>query len=250
MKYIKIIIMLFVVLILLSSCSNKSETESKDNESKSENTNYVFESVEENTSIEEIGTDESGSINQEEECKFPIAEIEIKKSNIYKMNDTLKLNIAQIDNSVISLNISINNVTISSNLPDGITKDQILYFSEKTDEKGTLLNKKYICVDLLVKNNCDKNIRYMADYGNFVEMNSMGKVIDSCSEVRYQSYYDPATQGIKDGSKIYFEPYEEKLVKIIYISNVSMAESKDLYYMIDTVGTSSSTDIKAFKIDN
>ena len=47
MKYskIKTIIVFSTALILLSSCSNKSETKSKANESKSENTSYVFEYI-------------------------------------------------------------------------------------------------------------------------------------------------------------------------------------------------------------
>ena len=87
LKYCKIktIIVFSTVLILLSSCSNKSETESKENESKSENTSYVFESVDtEDTSTEEISTDEAGNIIQEEESKFPRPEYKINKSNIYK----------------------------------------------------------------------------------------------------------------------------------------------------------------------
>ncbi len=253
MKYSKIrtIIVFSAALILLSSCSNKSETRSKANESKSKNTSYVFESVDtEDTSTEEIGTDVSGNIIQEEESKFPIAELKINKSNIYEMNDVIETDDTQMDGSASKIRLSINNVTISSDLPDGVTKDQVDYFQEKIDETGKLLNKKYIIIDLLVKNECDNKTLYMASSGNFIEMNSEGKVIDSCSEVRYQSYYDSTTQGIKDGNKIYFEPYEEKLVKIIYISNISMSESKDLYYMIDTEGSTFGTDIKAFKIDN
>jgi|GEM_PF-3195663 len=252
MKYCKIktIIVFSTALILLSSCSDKSETKSKANESKSENTTYVFESVDtENISTEEISTDESGNIIQEEESKFPRPDVKIKKSNIYKMNDVVEINDEQFDDSINRLKFKINNVTISSELPDGVSKNQVDYFQEKTDETGKLLNKKYIIIDLLIKNECDKKIFYYVNCGNFIEMYPDGKVIDSCSEVRYQNYYDPTTQGIKDGCKVDFEPNEEKLVKIIYISNVSMSESKNLYYMIDIVGSTSSTDIKAFKID-
>lgn len=62
MKYCKIktIIVFSTVLILLSSCSNKSETESKENESKSENTSYVFESVD----TEDTSTEESAQMRQ------------------------------------------------------------------------------------------------------------------------------------------------------------------------------------------
>ena len=248
MKYIKIIIMLFVVLILLSSCSNKSETKSKANESKSENTSYVFESIEEDTSTEEISTDEAGNIIQEEESKFPRPEYKINKSNIYKMNDEVSINCMDIYGVTWIKKFKINNVTISSELPEGITKEQVNYFDEKTNENGTLLNKQYIFMNISVKNESQNEVVYYLNSGNFIELNDEMKVIDSTNEARYQSLYDTSKQGIKDYFRILLKPEEEIEVTIAYICNKSMAESDSIYYMLD--GTDiNSEDIKAFKID-
>lgn len=248
MKYIKIIIMLFVVLILLSSCSNKSETKSKANESKSENTSYVFESIEEDTSTEEISTDESGNIIQEEESKFSRPEYKINKASIYKMNDEVSINCMDIYGVTWIKKFKINNVTISSELPEGITKEQVNYFDEKTNENGTLLNKQYIFMNISVKNESQNEVVYYLNSGNFIELNDEMKVIDSTNEARYQSLYDTSKQGIKDYFRILLKPEEEIEVTIAYICNKSMAESDSIYYMLD--GTDiNSEDIKAFKID-
>lgn len=248
MKYIKIIIMLFVVLILLSSCSNKSETKSKANESKSENTSYVFESIEEDTSTEEISKDESGNIIQEEESKFSRPEYKINKASIYKMNDEVSINCMDIYGVTWIKKFKINNVTISSELPEGITKEQVNYFDEKTNENGTLLNKQYIFMNISVKNESQNEVVYYLNSGNFIELNDEMKVIDSTNEARYQSLYDTSKQGIKDYFRILLKPEEEIEVTIAYICNKSMAESDSIYYMLD--GTDiNSEDIKAFKID-
>lgn len=251
MKYCKIktIIVFSTVLILLSSCSNKSETESKENESKSENTSYVFESVDtEDTSTEEISTDEAGNIIQEEESKFPRPEYKINKANIYKMKDEVSINCMDIYGVTWIKKFKINNVTISSELPEGITKEQVNYFDEKTNENGTLLNNQYIFMDISVKNESQNEVVYYLNSGNFIELNDEMKVIDSTNEARYQSLYDTSKQGIKDYFRIILKPEEEIEVTIAYICNKSMAESDSIYYMLD--GTDiNSEDIKAFKID-
>ena len=240
-KKINLLICILIITLLFCGCSNTNEQAGSDNEATFGFEKVVDDETEQSISNSENENDEH-SINNDDEIKiekYP-RQYKINKSNIYEMNDAINTN---------DLQFSINSIKVCTELPDGITKDEVEYLSEKVDENGKVNDKRrYVFADINIKNNSDAEIIYYISNGFLIEMNTDGKIIDSSMEICYQSLFDETKQSIKDYYKLVLASQEEVKVNMGYIVNASLAESDRLYYAINVGNDQLSDDIKAFKI--
>lgn len=246
-KKINLFICILIIALSFCCCGKKSEK----SEINSEIT-YGFEKVVDNEAQQNTGG--SGSKNGEHTVSKDESDMSDSEVKVARYARQFKINKANICEKTGVLNIknlqfSIENINISQELPEGITKEEVTYFYEQVDENGKIDDKhRYIFLDINIKNNNDKEITYFVSSGFFIEMDSNGKIVDSSMEVNYQSLFDESKQGIKDYYKIVLAPHEEVKANLGYIVNSSLAESDGLYYAMNIGGDELSEEVKAFKI--
>lgn len=233
----KTIILMTVLLICLFTGCEKHEKSGGNEEDKGNNgLDFTINSNDEGEAAEQ-----DTNINEEEPSHDTEYAFTLNGANIFDLQDTIEID------GIVFKNLK---VEIQKKLLQGISKEEITYFYEHTDETGTLEDGyTYIFADITIANSTDKLQVVYLSAGNFVVTNGKNDIIDSTSELRYRSEYESAGTTKKDYNRCELEPGEEKKLLLGYIAPDALVGQETLLYSINLYGTGSGgDDIKAFKV--
>ena len=230
MKRLAICIDIMIVLVILTGCKNSKSTDSiQDN-----GLNFA-----QNSST----VCNTETTKADEQQKHPLRNMKIYNSNVYDINEPMNIDDIEYSNF---------KVTVSKNIINGLSKNEIIYNGESSDNDGKLLQKmSYMFVELTIANKTSSQAILYLSGGSFVVLDSENNISDSSVDLRYRSDYTSTDPYKKDYYKYILEGGEKHTVKLVYIVNDELINSNNLYYMINKGGYGPGYDsFKAFKIDS
>lgn len=193
--------------------------------------------VQQNTSEERI-EQTAGQEMQKGEESYAFT---LNNANVFKLDEQVNID------GIVFANL---NVDIRKELREGLTKEDLIYFDEQTDETGKLEDGyTYIFADIEITNTTDEEKVVYLSCGDFVIINDKNDIIDSTNELRYRSAYESTNATRKDYYRCEFEPKEEKQLELGYIAPESLVQQEHLLYSINLYGTGTeSEEIRAIQV--
>ncbi|MDD4700182.1 MAG: hypothetical protein PHV07_08015 [Oscillospiraceae bacterium] len=147
----------------------------------------------------------------------------INKANIYQTSETVQYDDFSFSNFKL---------TMSKQLPLGVTKEQVIYLGEATDAEGTLTSAQtYAFVTMNITNLTNKKQEYYLCDSNFILLDENLNFTTSFIEAHYRS--GDADIKSKEYFKQTFNPNETTTYTIGYILDDTIANADNLYYLLN-----------------
>lgn len=231
-----IILIAVLLIVLLTGCGNNERTRRNQKDKGSNGLDFSI-----NSGTEGGEAEPDTNVGDEESPQDAGYAFTLNRANIFDMQDIIEID------GIIFKDLK---VEIQKELMQGITKDEVTYFYEQTDEAGMLEDGyTYIFADITIVNSTDKQQVVYLSAGDFVVINKQNDIIESTSELRYRSEYESSGTTKKDYNRCELETGEEKKLLLGYIAPDDLVEQDTLLYSINFYGTGSGgDDIKAFKV--
>lgn len=149
----------------------------------------------------------------------------INNANVFASTDTI---------SIEGFSFSGFSSAASKSLPQGVDKDEVIYFSESVDDAGNILDDHtYLFGTVTISNDLDETQDIYLNSCRFVVLDGENKIIANSGELRHRSAGD-SEMITRDFAKASLAAHESKEFTVGYIMDDSEMETGDLFFIADS----------------